>query len=153
MRLADSHGPHECGNIIGKDLCGISAFRLVRFACPPQVERDAGKVFGILRYLKCVTGIVGTQIWNQDQRISASLLLIIHGDVVGFDLGHGTLLATLLMRVMNVRTGPLLDCALRPRIVTPVFSPPATPALDNTPCSRHSSVLRRGRSSRNPSRW
>src|SRR6266849_4491553 len=91
MRLMDPRGLHESGNIVPQKLGGIDAFGFVRFTCPSEVERDAGKVLGILCYLEGITGVIGGQIRNENQRLSASLLVIVYRDVVGFDLRHGSL--------------------------------------------------------------
>jgi hypothetical protein len=45
-------------------------------------------MFGVLWSLKRITGIIGAQIGDQDEGFSASLLLVIHIDVVYFYLGH-----------------------------------------------------------------
>src|SRR6185312_7212008 len=89
MRLLDPQGVHESGNVVREKLGGPGTCGFVRFACPAEVERDAGKVLGVFRHLKGVTGMVGAQIRNKQERLSASLLLIVDGEVVGFDLRHG----------------------------------------------------------------
>jgi len=43
---------------------------------------------GVLGDLEGVTGIVGRQVGNQHQRLSGSLLVVVHRDVLGSDLGH-----------------------------------------------------------------
>ena len=78
--------------IVRKQLDGIGAFRFVAFASPSEVERDAGEVLRIFGDLKGVTGVIGGQVGNEYEWIAGSLLVIVHGDVVGFDLRHTSLL-------------------------------------------------------------
>jgi hypothetical protein len=47
-------------------------------------------VLGVLRHLEGVTGVICGQVGNENEGLSGSLLLIVHGEVVGFDLGHGS---------------------------------------------------------------
>src|ERR1700758_4642720 len=89
MRLLDSRGLHEGGNIIRKEFGGIDARWFVRFASPSKVERDAGKVLGVLCHLEGITGMIGGQKRKENEGLTRSLLFIVHRDVVGFDLGHG----------------------------------------------------------------
>src|SRR6266702_8962218 len=91
MRLLEPQSIHESGNIVSKIFGGIDAFGLVRFTCPSEVQRDAGKVLGVLCHLEGVTSVFGGQIRNENKRLSASLLVIVHHDVVGFDLRHWSL--------------------------------------------------------------
>src|SRR5216683_6900163 len=91
MRLMDPRGMHESGNIVPQKLGGIDALGFVRFTCPSQVEREAGKVLGVLCHLEGVTGVIGGQIRKENERLSGSLLVIVHRDVVGFDFRHGSL--------------------------------------------------------------
>src|SRR5712692_9754617 len=91
MRLLNPHGIHESDNIVRENLGGIHAFGFVRFTSPPEVQRDAGKVLGVLCHLEGVTSVIGSQIRNENQRLSSSLLVIVYRDVVGFDLRHGSL--------------------------------------------------------------
>src|SRR5258708_39592929 len=88
MRLADPQGLHKSGDIVGEKLSGIDTFRFVGFASPSEVERDAGKVLGVLCHLEGVTGVVSGQIRKENEGLSGSLLVIVHRDVVGFDLRH-----------------------------------------------------------------
>jgi hypothetical protein len=91
MRLGDPQGLHERGHIVGEQLGGILACRLVAFARPAQVDRHTGEMLGILSHLEGVAGVVSCQIGNEDQWFSGSLLLIVYGDVIGLDFGHGSL--------------------------------------------------------------
>src|SRR5229473_4511571 len=91
MRLLEPQSIHESGNIVSKIFGGIDAFGLVRFTCPSQVERDAGKVLGVLCHLEGVTSVIGGQIRKENERLSGSLLVIVHRDVVGFDFRHESL--------------------------------------------------------------
>src|ERR1700680_1933561 len=88
MHLADLQGLHKSGNIVGEKLGGIDAFGFVCFASPSEVERDAGKMLGVLRHLEGVAGIISGQKRNENEGLSGSLLVIVHRDVVGFDLRH-----------------------------------------------------------------
>src|SRR6266567_1863360 len=90
MCLLDPSGLHESGNIVREKLGGIDAFWFVRFTCPSEVERDAGKVLGVLRHLEGVTCVIGGQVRNENERLTDSLLVIVQRDVVGFDLRHGS---------------------------------------------------------------
>jgi hypothetical protein len=67
MRFADAHRLHEPGNIVGEQLRRIGTVRFVRFARPPQIDGNAGEVPGILRDLKCVTGVIRGQIRNENE--------------------------------------------------------------------------------------
>src|ERR1700730_7015122 len=89
MRLLDSRGLHEGGNIVRKKFGGIYARWLVRFACTSKVERDAGKVLGVLCDLEGITGMIGGQKRKENEGLPRALLVIVHRDVVGFDLRHG----------------------------------------------------------------
>src|SRR6201987_5316154 len=89
MRLLDSRGLHEGGNIVRKKFGGIDARWFVRFACPSKVERDAGKVLGVLCHLEGMTGMIGGQKRKQNEGLTRSPLVIVHRDVVGLDLRHG----------------------------------------------------------------
>jgi len=91
MRLSDSQGPHKSGNVVGEKLGGIGALSFVRFPCPPQVERNARKVLGIFCDLEGITGVIGGQVRNENKRLAGSLLVLVYGDVVRFDLRHGNL--------------------------------------------------------------
>ena len=91
MCLLNPHGIHESGNIVSKNLGGIDAFGLVRFTCPSKIERNAGKVLlGVLRHLEGIAGMIGGQVWNENEWLTSSLLVVIHRDVIGFDLRHGS---------------------------------------------------------------
>jgi len=81
-------GLHKGVHIIGKEFRGIDSFRLVSFASPPWIDGDAGKVLGVLGNLESIAGAIRGQERNQDQRLSGSLLIVVHGDTVRFDLGH-----------------------------------------------------------------
>src|SRR5436189_208730 len=89
MRLLDSDGLHECGDIVREEFSGIGASWFVGFTGPSEVKRKASKVLSVLSYLEGITGVVGGQIGNEDQGFTCSLLIIIHGQIVGFDFRHG----------------------------------------------------------------
>src|SRR6266566_2722843 len=92
MRLPYPQRSHECSNIVGENLCRIFTFRLITFPSPSEVQRYAGEMLGIFRHLKSVTGVIGGQEGDENQRIACSLLLVVHRDVICFDLRHGILL-------------------------------------------------------------
>jgi hypothetical protein len=99
MSLLQPQGLHERRDIVREQLGGIDAFRLVGFACAPEVERDTGKMFGVLRELKGIACVIRSQVWDKNEGFSGSLLFIVHDQLVGFHLGHGNCLLT-------VRTSP-----------------------------------------------
>jgi len=43
----------------------------------------------VILNLKGITGVIGGEVRNEDQRFAGSLLLIVECDVPGRDLGHG----------------------------------------------------------------
>src|SRR5215831_5319154 len=47
-------------------------------------------MFGLFRHLKGVTGVVSSQVGNENEWFPCSLLLVVQGYVVRFDFGHGT---------------------------------------------------------------
>ena len=91
MRLWDPKGLHESSDVIGEKFSGIGAFRFIGFASPPQVQRNAVRVLGIFFHLEGVTGVIGAQEGNENERLIASLLVIVHRDVVCLDLRHASL--------------------------------------------------------------
>lgn len=91
MRFADPQSLHKRGNVIGKILGSVGAIEFVRFSRSPKIQGDAGKVFGVLGYLEGVTSVIGGQVGNEQQGLSVSLLVVIHRNVVGFNLGYGRL--------------------------------------------------------------
>src|SRR6266849_2221843 len=94
MSLPNPQLTHESGDVIGEKLSGIGTIRCVTFASPSEVERDAGKVLGVLCHLEGVTGVIGGQVGNENERLAGSLLVIVHGEVVCLDLRHwGSLLS------------------------------------------------------------
>jgi hypothetical protein len=44
----------------------------------------------VLRHLEGIASVISRQKRNQNEGFSGSLLVIVHRDVVGFDLGHGS---------------------------------------------------------------
>jgi len=66
---------HKRCDIIREKLAGIDAFGFVAFTRPAEVDGDAGKMLGVLGYLEGITGVIGGQIGNEDQRFSISLLV------------------------------------------------------------------------------
>ena len=79
---------HERRNIVGENFSGIDSFRFVGFTRASEIERDACKVLGVFRYLERITGVIGAQVRNKNKWFTSPLLVIVHGDVVCFDLGH-----------------------------------------------------------------
>ena len=47
-----------------------------------------GEVPGVLRHLKCVTGVIRGQVRNENERLTRSLLVVVHRDRVGGYFGH-----------------------------------------------------------------
>jgi hypothetical protein len=88
MGALDADPLHERGDIIGKQFCRLGPCRLVRLACTAWVEGNAGEELGIVRDLESVASIVGGKVWNEDERLTGPLLLVIHSDVVHFDFRH-----------------------------------------------------------------
>src|SRR5713101_8336507 len=141
MRLLDPRGWHESGNVVREKLSGIDAFRFVRFTCPSEVERDAGKVLGVLCHLEGVTGVIGGQIRNENEGLSGSLLVIVHRDVVGFDLRHGSL----SFRMCSVSPyAPVMasrwKVSCRPLLAT-LAAVVTQDTQDTAPYTRHSIIL------------
>src|SRR6266545_3066217 len=85
--LAASHMPVAAP----KDKPATCAVGFVAFPRSAEVDGEAGEVLGVLRHLEGVTSVIGGQVGNEDQRFSGSLLVIVHGDVIGFDFRHGSL--------------------------------------------------------------
>ena len=90
MGLPNPCGLHESGNVVRQKLGGIDAFEFIRFTCPSKIERDAGKVLGVLCHLEGVAGVIGGQVRNENEWLSSSLLVVVHCDVIGFDLRHAS---------------------------------------------------------------
>src|SRR5215510_6324412 len=82
---------HESGNIVGEMLRRIGTFCFVRLSRSPEIERDAGKVRGVFCHLEGITGVVGGQVWDQNQRLARSLPVVVESDAIGFHLGHESL--------------------------------------------------------------
>ena len=91
MRFGDAHRLHERRNIVGKQFRRVGALRLVRFAGSPQVHGNGGEVLRVLRHLKGVTSVIRGQVGNEDERLTRSLLVVIHRDRVGDYFRHRTL--------------------------------------------------------------
>src|SRR4051794_33961354 len=88
MRLIDPQGLHKSGDIVREQFGGIDSFGFICFTTASEVERYAGKVLGVLRYLEGVAGVISSQKRKKNEGLSSSLLVIVQGDVVGFDLRH-----------------------------------------------------------------
>ncbi len=88
MGGSDSDRVHERAHIVGDQFGGIGAGRFVGLAGAARIDRDAREVPRVLGDLEGVTGVIGRQIWDQDQRFSGSLSLVVDRDAVGGDLGH-----------------------------------------------------------------
>src|SRR5713101_3658034 len=91
MRLPQFQGLQESRNIVREKLRGVGALGVVCFTRPSQVDGDAGKVLGVLCHLKSVAGVIGGQVGNQDEGLARPFLIVVHRDVVNFDLGDGSL--------------------------------------------------------------
>src|SRR5438105_5898803 len=90
MRLLDSRDLHESGNVIREKFGRIGSLWFVGFTCPSEIQRDASKVLGVLCHLEGVTTVIGGQVGDENEGLTVSLLVIVHRDVVGFDLRHGS---------------------------------------------------------------
>src|SRR5262249_29350797 len=88
MRALDTDRLHECGDVVGKQLGRVWPGRLVAFAGAAWIERNAGEVLGIVADLEGVASVVRGEIRGKHKRRSAALLLVVHRDVIDFDLGH-----------------------------------------------------------------
>ena len=88
MSPIDSDSLHEGGHVIGKQLGGVCSPRLVSCSGTTRIDRDAGEVLGILRDLKRVASVVCGQKGIQDERLSRTLLLVVHCDLAEFDVRH-----------------------------------------------------------------
>ena len=58
-------------------------------------------MFGVLGNLESIAGMISGQVGDQDQRLSGSLLIVVHSDTVRFDFGH--LIVPLLRRYAVIR--------------------------------------------------
>jgi len=56
----------------GENLCRVATFRFIALPGSSEVKRDAGEVLGIFRCLKSVTGIIGGQEGDENDRIAAT---------------------------------------------------------------------------------
>src|ERR1700674_4263893 len=101
MRLADPQGLHKSVDIVGEKVGGLEAFGCVCVASPSEVERDAGKVLGVLCHLEDVAGVISGQKTNENEGLFASLLVIVHRDVVSFDLRHKSQSLSHVVRVTH----------------------------------------------------
>src|SRR5688572_6919651 len=91
MSLRDARSLHEGGHIVGEKLRGIGALGFVAGTRPTKVERDTGELLRVLRHLKRVTGVIGSEVGNENERLSRSLLVVVDGDAVGANSGHESL--------------------------------------------------------------
>src|SRR2546428_7121983 len=89
MGLWDPYGLHERGDVISIEFGGVGPCGFIRFTGASQVHGDTGEVLGILGDLKRITGVISRQIRDEDERLSCSLLVVVHGDLVDADFGHG----------------------------------------------------------------
>jgi hypothetical protein len=83
-----TQGLHKGGHIIRKELGRIDTRGFIGFARSACIDGDAGEVFGVLGDLKGITGVIGGQVGDKNERLSGSLLIVVHGYVVHFDSGH-----------------------------------------------------------------
>jgi hypothetical protein len=91
MGALDADRLHEGGDVVREQFHRIGAGRLVGLAGAARVDRNAGEMFGIVGDLKGVAGVVGREIRDEHERFARSLLLVVHADAIGLDLGHMTL--------------------------------------------------------------
>jgi len=80
---------HERGDVVGKILGGVSGGRFVADTGAPQIDRDAGEMFGVLSHLECVTSVVGCEKRNEDKWFTGTLLFVVQRDIVDFKCRHG----------------------------------------------------------------
>src|SRR5206468_3047140 len=84
----NAQGPHESGDVVRECLCRISSLGGLAFTGSAKIERNASEVLAIFGNLESVTGVIGGQVRNQNERVAGSLLFIVDGDVVGFYFRH-----------------------------------------------------------------
>jgi hypothetical protein len=85
--LLASHS-HEGGDVVGEQFGRIRSVGLVGLAGAARIKRNASEMLGIVGDLEGVAGVVSGKVRDEHKRLSRSLGLVIHRDVVDFDLGH-----------------------------------------------------------------
>jgi hypothetical protein len=85
---AHADGLHERGHVVGEQLGGVGALRLAAQPCPAQVNGEAGEVLGVVRDLERITGLVGREIRDEDQRLALALDLVVDVNAVRLDRRH-----------------------------------------------------------------
>src|SRR6516225_9749164 len=88
MRPLHADRLHEGGNVIGEQFRRIGGLRLVALAGAARIHGNTGKALGVIGDLEGIAGIVGGQIGDEKERLTAALLLVIDSDTVGLDFRH-----------------------------------------------------------------
>ena len=88
MRSLDADRAHEGGDVVGEQFGRIRSVGLIGFAGAARIKRNASEMLGIVGDLEGVTGVVGGKVRDEHKRLARPLGLVIHRDVVDFDLGH-----------------------------------------------------------------
>ena len=89
MRFLDTDRGHEGGDVVGEQFGRVGSARLVGFARPARIERNASEMFGVVGDLESVAGVVGCEIRDEDEWFARPLGLVVDRDVVDLDLRHG----------------------------------------------------------------
>src|SRR5262245_18739893 len=99
MCALDADRVHECRYVIGEELGRVVALRLVGEPSASQVDRDAPVVLRVFRDLEGVAGLVRRQVWDEEERLTRALDLVVHRDAVGLDRRHpGLLVVSMAVR-------------------------------------------------------
>jgi hypothetical protein len=88
MRFLDADRAHEGCDVVGEQFGRIRSVGLVGLAGAARIKRNASEMLGVIGGLECVTGIVGGKVRDEHKRLARPLGLVIHRDVVDFDLRH-----------------------------------------------------------------
>ena len=75
-------------SVIGEKSCRIGAGRFIAVARAAWINGDTGEVLGVVRHLEGIAGTISREKRNHQQRFAPALLLVIHGDIVDFNLRH-----------------------------------------------------------------
>src|SRR6266540_2226628 len=89
---------HERRDVIGKQFGRVRPLGLVTLTLTPEVQRDTCEVLGVVGDLKSVTS---GQVRDQDERLSCSLLVVVHGYIAHLDFRH-LVVSFLLLRFTDV---------------------------------------------------
>src|SRR6266498_168426 len=92
---------HERHDVIGKQFGRVRPLGLVTLTLTPEVQRDTCEVLGVVGDLKSVTSVISGQVRDQDERLSCSLLVVVHGYIAHLDFRH-LVVSFLLLRFTAV---------------------------------------------------